>query len=267
MKYYTYLIGWSSQKIYYYGSRTSSKITTPEEDFWKSYFTSSTYVKQFIQQHGEPDIIQIRKKFNSKEEALEWEKKFLIKVKADKSPNFLNRTIGMGKYLNYKSTPKSEEHKKKIGNKHSGMKRPKQCCDKISAKAKNKVMVIDQFGNKLKVDNTDPRWLSGELKGVTTGMFVAKDIHGNKFHINKNDHRYISGELVAESKGRKCKSTILKEQNMSAEDKLLIEIKEKFGTLDRAKNTIWISNGSKKLRIPRDGFEEFSKLGYTLGRK
>lgn len=246
MKYYTYLIGWSKLNIFYYGSRTSSKIVTPEEDFWKTYFTSSEYVKLFRQENGEPDIIQIRKKFDTKEKALEWEKKFLKKVKADKSQNFLNRTIGLGKYHNYKSTPKSEEHKKKIGKAHKGMKHSAECCEKISAKSKNKIAAIDQFGNKIKVDKTDARWLSGELKGVTTGMFAAKDKYGNKYHIDKNDIRYISGELITESKGRKHKSTILKEQKMSPEDKLLIEIKEKFGSSDKAKNTIWITNGTKK---------------------
>ena len=267
MKYYTYLIGWSTFKIYYYGSRTSKKITTPENDLWKIYFTSSTYVKKFIEENGNPDIIQIRKKFNSKEEALEWEKKFLIKVKADKSPSFLNRAIGIGKFHNFKSTPKSEEHKNKIGKAHKGMKRPKSCCDKLSEKAKNKIMAIDSNGVIIKVQNDDPRWLSGELKGHTVGKFCAIDKNGNKFSISKDDPMYISGELVAQSKGRKSKSTILKEQNMTQEEILLKTIIEKFGANGAIKNYIWINNGEKRLRIPKEGFEEFSKLNYKLGRK
>lgn len=57
---YTYLIGWSNQNKWYYGVRTAKNCHPG--DLWTTYFTSSKYVKQFITQYGEPDIILNKKK-------------------------------------------------------------------------------------------------------------------------------------------------------------------------------------------------------------
>jgi len=60
---YTYLIGWSKHNKWYYGRRTKNSLI-PEEDFWNVYKTSSKYVKEFVSKFGDPDIRQIRKKFD-----------------------------------------------------------------------------------------------------------------------------------------------------------------------------------------------------------
>ena len=59
---YVYLLGWTSQNKWYYGRRTANGCNPSE--FWITYFSSSKYVKQFIEEHGEPDVIQIRKTFS-----------------------------------------------------------------------------------------------------------------------------------------------------------------------------------------------------------
>lgn len=86
---YTYLIGWSSHHIYYYGCRYS-KSSTPD-DLWVSYFTSSKAVKQMRVLIGEPDIIQIRRVFNTKEAAILWESGVLRRIKATHRSDFLNK--------------------------------------------------------------------------------------------------------------------------------------------------------------------------------
>ena len=63
---YTYLIGWSKIKKYYYGVRY--KIGCQPDDLWKKYFTSSYFVKCMRETFGEPDIIQIRKVFDDIEQ-------------------------------------------------------------------------------------------------------------------------------------------------------------------------------------------------------
>ena len=62
---YTYLIGWTKYNVWYYGSETGfkTKIANPS-NLWKTYFTSSKYVKQYREKYGEPDIIEIRKVFS-----------------------------------------------------------------------------------------------------------------------------------------------------------------------------------------------------------
>jgi len=89
---YTYLIGWSSLNIYYYGRR-SSKGCTPS-NFWIKYKTSSKYVKVFTSIHGDPDIIQIRKTFTDSKKCAAWECKVLRRINAAKDERFLNKTNG-----------------------------------------------------------------------------------------------------------------------------------------------------------------------------
>lgn len=86
---YTYLIGWSAHNKWYYGVRYA-KMCHPH-DFWISYFTSSKRVKEFVDVHGAPDVIQIRKIFNSAEQAQRWENKVIIKMNMIKDEKFLNR--------------------------------------------------------------------------------------------------------------------------------------------------------------------------------
>jgi hypothetical protein len=136
---YTYLIGWSKTNKYYYGVRYS-KHCSPT-DLWNTYFTSSKVVKEYVLQHGDPDIIQIRKVFKNSNDARVWEEKVLKRIKASTRNDFLNKSNGasipvecctligekngmFGKKhtfqtLNKLRAPKSEKHKE-----HMRGKRP-----------------------------------------------------------------------------------------------------------------------------------------------
>lgn len=87
---YTYLIGWSTHKIWYYGVRFARGCNP--RDLWNPYKTSSKYVKQFIEQYGEPDVIEVRKTFNTAEQAQVWEEKVLRKMRVVSRDDFLNKT-------------------------------------------------------------------------------------------------------------------------------------------------------------------------------
>ena len=108
MKPYTYLIKWSKLGKCYYGAKYG-KDANPST-FWKDYFTSSKYVQLMREEHGEPDVIQIRRTFDCREKALLWERKVLTRVDAVNSEEYLNRGIG-GSFM-YEQTPLT---KKKIG--------------------------------------------------------------------------------------------------------------------------------------------------------
>ena len=88
---FTYLIGWSEHSIFYYGVRYSRKNCHPDT-LWTTYFTSSKYVKKFRSDWGEPDIIQIRRMFETREQAVSWEYRVLRRLGAAKRKDFLNRT-------------------------------------------------------------------------------------------------------------------------------------------------------------------------------
>jgi hypothetical protein len=68
-KAYTYLVGCTELNKFYYGVRYSRKSNP--ENFWKDYFTSSEYVKEYREKYGEPDIIQVRKTFDNADDLRE----------------------------------------------------------------------------------------------------------------------------------------------------------------------------------------------------
>lgn len=87
---YTYLIGWSSHQMFYYGVRYA-KGCDPT-DLWTKYFTSSKHVQKFYADHGEPDVVEVRRLFESKDAAKDWEHKVLRRMKVVKRQDFLNRS-------------------------------------------------------------------------------------------------------------------------------------------------------------------------------
>lgn len=86
---YTYFIRWNELDLNYYGRRTA-KGCQPEE-FFVTYFTSSKYVKETIDDYGMPDIIKIHKIFIDINSCKSQEEKFLKRVNAAKSPQWLNK--------------------------------------------------------------------------------------------------------------------------------------------------------------------------------
>ena len=87
---YTYLIGWPEYNIWYYGLRYAKKCHP--SDLWTTYFTSSKYVKQARQKYGEPSVIEIRKTFESVEQAQKWEHKVLRRMNVVNEEKWLNKT-------------------------------------------------------------------------------------------------------------------------------------------------------------------------------
>lgn len=93
---YTYLIGWTKLNIWYYGLQTATggkqkrKIAHPT-NLWTTYFTSSKIVKLFRKTYGEPDVVQIRRTFTTRESALAWERKVLTRMRVIKSDKWLNQ--------------------------------------------------------------------------------------------------------------------------------------------------------------------------------
>lgn len=87
---YTYLIGWSSKNVWYYGVRYA-KGCHPN-DLMNTYFTSSKLVESYIKNDGIPDVVQIRKTFNDQKDARAWEHKVLRRIKAIHREDFINKT-------------------------------------------------------------------------------------------------------------------------------------------------------------------------------
>lgn len=66
---------------------------------------------------------------------------------------------------------------------------------------KGKITVKDKTGNIFHVDVNDPRYVSGDLKGINCGWIVTKDKFGNCFRVKNTDNRLKSGELMGVNNG------------------------------------------------------------------
>lgn len=95
---------------WYYGTRYARGCHP--KDLWTTYFTSSKYVQEHRKQYGEPDVIQIRKTFQTEKETRKWEIKVLKRMRVVKSKQWLNKTDREGP--SRLGILLSEEHKAKI---------------------------------------------------------------------------------------------------------------------------------------------------------
>ena len=89
---YTYLIGWSDLDQWYYGVRFAKNCDP--SDLWTKYFTSSKYVALLREEHGEPDIVQVRKTFINSDQARAWELKVLQRMNVVTESKWLNKSAG-----------------------------------------------------------------------------------------------------------------------------------------------------------------------------
>lgn len=93
---FTYIIGWSKQNKFYYGAKYAQGCQP--SDLWKTYFTSSEYVKDFREEFGEPDIIKIHRTFSDADSCVLFEHNYLNKINAKNNPTFLNKSNGGKKF-------------------------------------------------------------------------------------------------------------------------------------------------------------------------
>ena len=171
---YTYRITSKTTSQHYYGVRFAEGCHP--SDFWTSYFTSSKYVKELIEQHGKDDfIVEIRKIFPNTEKALLWEKQVLTRLNVLKRDDWLNKNIG-GKKFEFSDETKqkmSEALKGKSKSKGmSGRKHSDETKQKMSEALKGK-----------KPSNETKKKMSEAQKGKKRGKM--SDEHKRKISLAK----------------------------------------------------------------------------------
>lgn len=133
MKPYTYLIKHRPTGKVYYGYRSANKVD-PQQDLWKEYFTSSPRVQQLIDETGIDSFdVEIRKVFETKEQASAWETRVLRKCKVLQNDRWINQNIAgyivpteeSNRKISefHKGKPKTDEHKEKIRQSNLGKQR------------------------------------------------------------------------------------------------------------------------------------------------
>lgn len=176
---YTYLIGWTDYNKWYYGVRYG--IHCNPSDLWKSYFTSSNKVKQFITTHGEPDIVTVRKIFDDPKKAKLWEDRVLMHIPKDKRDCWLNARFGSFPGVVITDDIRKNMARKKIG--YIPLEHFKDR-DVVFEKMRNTKIKNDSFKRseackaKIKFAMNEGKWLVG-TKWYHDGI--------NKFRLHPSD--------------------------------------------------------------------------------
>jgi len=206
MKPYTYLIKHLPSGKVYYGFRCANKVE-PHEDLWKHYFTSSPKIQTLIAETGVDSFdTEIRKVFETKEQAVAWETRVLTRCKVLHDDRWLNQNVAgyivpteesRKKISDYhKGKPKSDAHKEKIRHGNIGKTKPPRSPE------------YRALMSKLKSGENNPMFGKG-----CTPERAAKISASNKGRIAANKGVPMSAEqkqkLSEKMKGRKVDPEVL----------------------------------------------------------
>lgn len=181
---YTYLIGWTTHNKWYYGVRYSESNNCLYEtgchpdDLWVTYFTSSIEVKRFVEIHGSPDIIEVRRTFDTAIKAQDWEDRVLKKLFPHKT-FWLNRRFGGSRFVPTKDsiernkiskknrTPEYDARVRKNiseGSKTGHKNRSEETKRRVSEKVKKQNKNRDSSVNRKIASSVSKSWYSLEEK-------------------------------------------------------------------------------------------------------
>jgi hypothetical protein len=203
---YSYLVGWSDVGKYYYGVRYGSGCHP--SDLFVKYFTSSRRVKKLLETVGQPDIIQVRRVFSCKDDALNWEHKVLRRMRADARKDFLNASIGDGKFRNY--GPMDHETCERMRQSRIGKKHSEETKQKI--REKNKELGLTE-GRKRGAEARRGRKMSEEQKEKLRQANLGKKVSfetAQKMSETRRSEEY---------KKRRAEMAILRKQMKETESK------------------------------------------------
>jgi hypothetical protein len=111
---YTYYLYHVPTGKKYYGVRWANKCD-PEHDLWNEYFGSSVKVNDLLASFGKESFIsEVRKIFETAEEAIEWEDKVLHRLKAPEREDWLNQAYSCGPFYNVGPMAESSKIKMRI---------------------------------------------------------------------------------------------------------------------------------------------------------
>ena len=206
MKPYTYLIKHRPTGKVYYGFRSANKLD-PHEDLWKHYFTSSPRVQQLIKETGADSFdVEIRRVFESKEQASAWETRVLNRCKVLHDDRWLNQNIAgyiipteesRKKISNFhKDKPKTDQHKQNLSKSQKG---------KPKLNSKNQTPEYRALMSKLKSGENNPMFGKGCTPERAARIGAANK---GKVPINK-------GKPMSEEQKAKIRATIAAKKKLN----------------------------------------------------
>ena len=192
---YTYLIGWSGLDLWYYGVRYR-KGCHPS-DLWVKYFTSSEEVSRMRVEHGEPDVVEIRRTFDCPLNARRWEDRVLKRVGAVRSSRWLNLQCSGAEFNSSGASTRA-----KISAAHKGRAKPPMSAEtkaKIAEWHRNKT-VSEATKEKLRQANLG-KTLSDEVKAkISASSSGANNPHYGGVHQTAEVRERMRGKRADSSR-------------------------------------------------------------------
>jgi hypothetical protein len=148
----------------------------------------------------------------------------------------------------------------------------------------NTVTVKDESGKTFKVHVHDPRYLSGELVGVTKGFIPVRDEDGNTFQASVDDEGLLTGEIepinkgtisVKDKNGKRFQVSINDERYLNGELKHwrenLVSVKDESGNIfnvtktefNKRNDLVGVTNG---INLTEDHKQKISEAKKNTGK-
>lgn len=124
----------------------------------------------------------------------------------------------------------------------------------------NTVMVTDGTTS-FRVSKDDPRYVSGELKGHTTGMTYAVDAAGAGYYVSTDDPRFDTGELKGNNAGTITITNGKTNKRIGLGDSIPVGWKKGM-TKKSPKGSVWINDGTTSKMFKGDQIPK----GWNKGR-
>ncbi len=135
---------------------------------------------------------------------------------------------------------------------------PRYLSGELVGITKGTVSVKDKDGNTFKVSIFDEKYLSGELVGISKNTITVKDKNNNTSVVDKNDSRYLSGELVGIWKNKKHSIDSINKMKETKKGTGLGELNSQFGTK-------WINKNNINKKIKKEELDQYLSDGWFKG--
>ena len=184
---YTYYLYHVPTGQKYYGVRWANKCV-PEQDLWNEYFGSSDLVKDLIKEYGKESFIaEVRKTFDTSQEARLWEERVLIRLKAPEKKEWLNSAYANGKF--HVSGPMKQKQKNRISKANLGRKKgPMPEEHKETLRKASRHLTPANKGKKMSVESSEkkraamigkPSPMKGKTQKASARALISKSLLGN----------------------------------------------------------------------------------------
>lgn len=148
--YFTYHLYHTPTDKNYYGVRYANRCDP--SDLWTTYFSSSVVVHRLIEEYGiDSFVATVRKTFDTKESAIEYEMRFLKKINAAVNDKWLNRHNGDKKFRGAQLI--TEKTRVKMSKSRKGKTHSEETKQKMSKSSKNRPPVSEETRQKMREAN------------------------------------------------------------------------------------------------------------------